>query len=462
MAAFLLYACLLAVGVYHHEPWFDEAQAWLLSRDSRPLDLINTYLRYEGTPGLWHFILGLAAKTGLPYTAMSIIAALFALLGVLLFLLYAPFPWPVKLLFPFSYFVLYQYAVVARSYVLLPCLLFGIAMLYPKRQEKFYGYVLLLGLLANVSLHGLIMAFCFASIDLLTFVKARSSLNPAQRNQLILGFSLLLGLGLLAVWQIRFPMDHSAVHPRRSYDLGFALDFTFQFISRALTEQKVLSGLVLGLSLWHFWKTGTLSLFLWPVLIMGHLFAFVYASVWHEGILFLLWIYCLWISFEKSTPVVITRPYTLATICVVLGIHISWAVTAFRNDLKNNYSAAEQVAEYLKTRRASSPSIYATGFHSIAILPYFDHNIFANYDHHQDGAFWDWSLKNDMQHNLDLIVLDAPDTIVHGIKTRFSMTAQRLPGYIATKFTGHIYWKDRTLEEDSYVVYEKINMLGQR
>lgn len=79
---FISYALLLGFGITHHEPWFDEAQAWLLARDSTPLDLINRHLRYEGSPGLWHFILSIFAKSGLPYQSVALVAAFFALTGL--------------------------------------------------------------------------------------------------------------------------------------------------------------------------------------------------------------------------------------------------------------------------------------------------------------------------------------------------------------------------------------------
>ena len=47
---FALYAILLAAVVSEHEPWMDEAQAWLLAKDSSLTELFVKYLRYEGSP----------------------------------------------------------------------------------------------------------------------------------------------------------------------------------------------------------------------------------------------------------------------------------------------------------------------------------------------------------------------------------------------------------------------------
>jgi hypothetical protein len=56
-----VYTVAVAVLVTRHEPWFDEAQAWLLARDTAPLTLVTDALRYEGSPGLWHLTLTLTA-----------------------------------------------------------------------------------------------------------------------------------------------------------------------------------------------------------------------------------------------------------------------------------------------------------------------------------------------------------------------------------------------------------------
>ncbi len=473
---FFLYAGLVLFGVAHHEPWFDEAQAWLLSRDSQPWDLFNHYLRYEGTPGLWHLILGLAAKSGGTYASMNLIGAVCAMVGVLIFLIYAPFPLFFKIIFPFSYFMFYQYAVVARSYVLMPALLFSIAALYRRRFNHLWAYALLLALLSNLSIHGLIISFSLACLDLFHLWPQRKQIlsQPSLKWTLMFAYGLVLAAGLLAIWQVRFPSDHAFVQPKASYSFRFVRGITGKFLVRAFTERPWLSYLIGGISLWHFWKTRTLSLFLLPFILIGHLFALAYANVWHEGIIFLLWVFCLWISLERSKdePVLASdeddhdsyqiqlppwhRMLVLLGLLIVLAIQLEWSYKAFRNDLKSNYSAAEEVAVYLKKHAALHHTIYATGFHSIAILPYFEKNIFSNYGYSHQFAFWDWSLKNDMVDDLECIVLQRPEVIVLGIKTRFVSAAPEIPGYVARKFTGYLYWKSRTLEEDSYVVYERM------
>ncbi|HEX8333991.1 MAG TPA: hypothetical protein VF622_15335, partial [Segetibacter sp.] len=155
---FAVYLLLLTTAVANHERWMDEAQAWLLVKDASLEDLFLKYLRYEGSPGLWHLILMLPAKLGFPYYTINIISATFSAIGVWLFLRYSPFPLIVKILLPFTYFAFFQYGVVARSYCLIPGLMFLIAMIYKTKDQQPLRYILLLCLFANVSAHTFLIA----------------------------------------------------------------------------------------------------------------------------------------------------------------------------------------------------------------------------------------------------------------------------------------------------------------
>jgi hypothetical protein len=65
---FALYAAALSITAYMHESWFDEGQAWLMARDLSPFQLWFHYIRYEGTPALWHTVLMIPAKLGFPWS----------------------------------------------------------------------------------------------------------------------------------------------------------------------------------------------------------------------------------------------------------------------------------------------------------------------------------------------------------------------------------------------------------
>src|SRR4051812_33338704 len=65
-----LYAALVAFAIPYHEPFVDEAQSWQLARSLSLYDLFHTYLRYEGSPGLWHFLLWILIRLRVTYSTI--------------------------------------------------------------------------------------------------------------------------------------------------------------------------------------------------------------------------------------------------------------------------------------------------------------------------------------------------------------------------------------------------------
>ena len=166
------YALVVAVGLSWHEPWADEAQAWLLARDSGWWPMMLHSVRYEGSPGLWHTMLWVLARLHVSFTGMHWIAGAIACAGIYLLLRHSPFPLILRILLPFGFWLAYQDAVVARSYVLFAVLAFGAAAMVrgmmdaPARAEiatwRLIALSVLLGLMANLSVHGLIASVGFA------------------------------------------------------------------------------------------------------------------------------------------------------------------------------------------------------------------------------------------------------------------------------------------------------------
>jgi len=160
-AVLALYAVVLAVAIPFHEPWADEAQAWVLARDSSLWEIFRYRLHYEGTPALWHFLLRALLVAHVRWGAVGWVCGVIAVAGVAVWLRWSPFPMVVRVLLPFTFFVLYQYGVVARSYVLFPLLLFGLCAAYCARPRQVVWFAVVAGLLANLCLQGAIVSGLF-------------------------------------------------------------------------------------------------------------------------------------------------------------------------------------------------------------------------------------------------------------------------------------------------------------
>lgn len=453
---------LLALGVMlrRHEPWFDEAQAWLLARDTNPWSLMAEHLRYEGSPGLWHLLLMVPAKLGLPYLTLNLISVLLAGLGAFAFVRYSPFPPLVKAVFPFTYFVFYQYGVVARSYALLAPLLFALAHLYPRRVERAGLFTLLLCLLANVSAHGLLIAASIMAVHLLDVARRRRVLGSAVLRRQVGAVTVFGTVCLLVVLQL-LPRHDLTFAPHTDLSLGRLGDTVATLLPGSLTGSVVSSSLVLVMSAWWFGRSRHLLLWLLPTTAIVVFSAVRYSNVWHQGSLFLVWIFALWVTLEagagRSRVDRWSRAAAVAAIALVLAVQLSWSLRSFRFDYSNPYSGSRALAHYLKDDDLQDSVIYGTGFPSFAVLPYFDRNIFANYNGGSRPAFWFWSTRNTIVEDPSAIVRARPELVVLSVKLRGSRDAPSLfPGYrIRAEFPGTVWFKDRALEADGYILLER-------
>ncbi|MFT4060953.1 MAG: hypothetical protein QM642_01200 [Edaphocola sp.] len=137
-----IYAALVLLGVATHEPWRDEALSWLMCRDLGVIDLFKS-TPIEGHPPLWYAIILPFAKLGLPAISQNYLTGFIMILSVWMLLFKTELPLYLKILLPFSYFFLYQYAVFARNQCLVPLFMVAIVAEYPKRFRHPYIFALL-------------------------------------------------------------------------------------------------------------------------------------------------------------------------------------------------------------------------------------------------------------------------------------------------------------------------------
>ncbi|MCX7709396.1 MAG: hypothetical protein N2484_06050 [Clostridia bacterium] len=484
-AVFAVYVVFLSIAVVNHEPWFDEAQAWLLARDASPFSLLSEYMRYEGSPALWHLVLMLPAKLHLPYFSLNLTAGLISAVSVYIFLHHSPFPPVVKVLYPFSFFAFYQYAVVARSYVLIPLLLFLTAMAYRNKSSHPYVFVFLLILLSNVSLHGAIIAIGIMGVHALDTLRKWSTLSSTSRIKHVYSVIAFGVMMLLLFLQLKPPADIITV-AAFSKDLShfFSGGLSIIYASISLNTvlniksdnmffifSKLLSRAAFFSSLLWFGFRKRLMIFLTPLIGLCLLFTMIYANAWHQGTVFYLWLFALWLSFEKEPkealpPQKIMKGVMTSALVLVLAVQCYWAYSSFRFDYRYSYSASREAAKYIKENRLEGKRIFMSGFHTISILPYFSHNLFCNYNNGQSPCFWLWSGKNNVysERYLDVGKYN-PDIVILGIKnyskeiaTSQNTWVPEIPGYRFVRlFNGNLFWKDQPFEKDSFAFYERIS-----
>jgi hypothetical protein len=158
-AVFLLYLVIAGFTLANHEMWADELHSWNIAKGSENFMDIFRNSRYEGHPPLWYIVLWTIAQFTHNLAVVQVIHLLIAAASVFLILFYSRFPTSTKLLLPFGYFLLFEYAIISRNYamgILIACLI-GV-ILHRNIRYKIPLYYALVLLLTNTHLVGALLA----------------------------------------------------------------------------------------------------------------------------------------------------------------------------------------------------------------------------------------------------------------------------------------------------------------
>ncbi len=397
-----LWIAVVSFTIGYHEKWADEAQAWLIARD---LDLRTIWfheLRYEGSPGLWHTILWVAQHVfHARYGAIGYIGMVCATAGVALLIFKAPFPRIIRWPLAFTYFMVYQYAVIARPYTLLPLLAFAAALLF-KDLEHPERMTVVLVLLANLSLHGTILAGCLGLAYLIEALQSWSTLDPRVRNRywICVGVMTITVLFLFVILKPtpdvgefavkkefgQLPASVRAQQPTQLVKLEAV-------VSGAFFDFWLPSGLFIVLAGWWCFLRRRLLIYALPVVSLIALYCLIHGYAHHHGTVFIAAITALWIAWpeqeeQRGFNVFQRRAFQgiAALLLCLCALNIWDAEVAIRHEYLYPYSGAEDAANYLKSVGADRGPIVGFLYGVVGVQPYFEHNILANiptaYYHH--------------------------------------------------------------------------------
>jgi hypothetical protein len=478
--SFAAFVLSMAFGVIVHEPWFDEAHSWLLTRDTSMVELLTTYLRYEGHPPLWYLIINVLTTLHLPYVMLNVTAALIVMAGVILLYRLEGVPVIVKVFLPFTYFIAYQYGIVARSYVLIFPLLLAIVHLYPRRSERIWTFAGLLILLSNVSVHALMIAGALTLLYMIDVWRGRQAIASGALPRQLAALGALI-LNVLAMVAILLPPRDLAIKPILDY--GFSASKMYLIARLALSESLFGDALPAFICLavicvW-LWRRGVLLEF---VLVMAALIPIVtvYFNIWHEGLFVLLLFFGVLLGYarpfrlpDEDSPR--DRLLTLAVttiFCMVLLQHTFWTVASLRYDATEPYSGSRAAAEFIESNGLQYRKLYGAGFPVVGVQPYFEKNIFANYHPKGGYSFLDWTTESDLYIMptprrgawMEARLREAPD---------FFLIAQKLPADILYRraleadpryrriavFPGRMIWKTYPWELEAFFLYGRVDAI---
>lgn len=376
LGVFSGYVAAVFIAVAHHEPWADEAQSWLVARDLPFWKMIFSQMRYENSPGLWQTLLWLAQHVfHAPYSAMNYIGAVLAAAGAGVLIFCAPFPRPVRYLMSSSYYVAYQYAVIARPYVML-LLLGGLAAIFYRRRAPI-RLAIAIALLCGSSVHGAILAAAITLGAAWHVLVKRDWPVGQSRARYLAAAAIAVMAGIMLVVIVFPPADAGGEMLTRYKTVQF--DKFTELLNDTITEPWAI-GACLFLAITAFALRSAEPIVF--IIGVGGLFAFewlIFSLFQHRGAITTALIVCLWIAWpvdKRWNPELLMAAVVLSA---VFAIQTVWAVSAWRHDLVAPFSGSKDAAIYLQQVGADHAHVAGLCYPVVAVQAYFDHNIFQNW-----------------------------------------------------------------------------------
>ncbi len=315
----VVYTCFLLFFItvsYFHEPWFDEAQAWMIARDASLNEILFVLPHYECHPPIWHLLLLIPAKLGVPFElGLKTVGFLISAASAGLLIFRTKLPRPVRLLLPFNYFFFYQYGVVTRPYGLMLLIFILLGQVFPERNMRPWRTVLLMTLLCMTSAYGIVIAGGIAIgmvWELWREKGTKRALSELFRGPCSQSLSALLGIALLLIIQIKpQPNTYVSSFPERNPFLLCLIVSLLTFLADCLLTSaswfksdvlllqttyldptELVSLCFIGMLLWIFLICASSRKNLKYILIPHTLFAvfsaWVYFAGHHIGVIFML------------------------------------------------------------------------------------------------------------------------------------------------------------------------------
>lgn len=424
LLAFVLHIAIIAIVMCFHEPWFDEAQSWLIARDSSLTDIISVRTHYEGHPPFWNLLLAIAAKNSVPYEfgikGIQLVCA--SLLGAWL-IFKSPFKSASSLatfLIPFTYFACFQYGVTSRPYALL-CLSLLVAAHYwnsaDSKTSSAWKLAISLMFMCLLSVYGIAFAagFTIAWIWRVFSKNINKTLNfsdilHAIKATIASNLARLISWGLIAIFgaanlALAWPAKN-AFATRATIDGNSTIAKCFAFIFVMPSESMFTSFYgdismrrmpfdflpiaictLFSLAIWAFAiriakRRKLLTSLVIPYLVLT-IVAVRYFTLHHAGLIFVFLLSVLWISHikeplsTKDIPAIFVKVAPTKfrfiknkafkinlLISIILAPSLIWNAFACVNDILFDYSPSRAVAQYISSNHLQNKRFVASWLHN--------------------------------------------------------------------------------------------------
>ena len=381
--AALVVCAYLPVAIFaiaHHEMWRDELHCWLVARDSpMPWDVVHNRA-YDGQPPLWYLLLWLLQRVTHDPRAMQVAHVALATAVVWVLASRAPFGRPLRALFPFGYFLAYEYVALSRCYGLALLLALLLCDNHPRRFERPARTALLLAALALTTTVSTVVAAAYTAVLLWDWVGLARRRDPLARRAWIpiaAGATAFVAAALCA-WP---PADSTVAHvswPKEMPDdfaptrlivamLPVPRPYFYFWNSNALLELEPFRRVAVPVSLaLGAWLVFVLSRRREAAVLFGvgtvglmALFGLVYGGdVRHHGFLFVLFVMAAWLAKQTPAPPGPMRTRWMRvrdaaltpTLAVVLLAHVAGTPIALGYEYAKVFSSGGRAADVLRAQ----------------------------------------------------------------------------------------------------------------
>ncbi len=331
--ALLITALFFLFNLYllmQHESWLDEAQAWLIARDTDFLGLLEQ-VRYEGHPVLWFLFLMPFAKLGFPYEYIGLISLSVVTASVFLVLKYFPFGKVANTAVVLSSVFIYYNPVIARNYCLVLLLVVILAILYKQRKQQPLRYAVSIALLAQT--HVLIFGFCLA-LYLLHFFELTTDKTRSKKSLSYLGSIFIPPLSFVfLIFELFGSVGANVTVSEFSAFGKISLD---EILFSALTYFKHIMLRFFGLDLNLFFSVMLFSAVLGAVVVIGFLFPKV------------TFITTLGVGFVFAVHILIYQSFMMQKLIIAVLVIIFCLVTVFYDKPLRYKKIPEINTQYIK------------------------------------------------------------------------------------------------------------------
>ncbi len=389
IAIAILSVMLSFLLIPYHEVWRDEAQAWLIARDT-PLKNLFQVLKHEGHPALWFLILMPFAKAGFPIICLNYISWFFTAIAVFTIALKSPFHIVTKSLLMLSPMFIYWYPVVSRSYSPVSCLLILLAVLYPKRKQKALLYGALLFCLINLHLMvaGIVGGILLVDVwEIYQEYRSKKKIIWKPYIGTLIGIfgCFLMVLQLLGSpdtgnWNIAILNDPELIKNRLYGEI-------FMFFP-VFAHKKILTFLALFLFAFQFFlafylitrkQWGTLIIYFFEILFVWYILIFVMPSGQKPYLLFSTFLFVLWIIPAPNDAQVTLRLHHSMHISLSF-MYAIMCVTGYPNtiiyEIREPYSMGKATADYLnQTCTEQDILVFLDNAYETSVTAYLNRNL---------------------------------------------------------------------------------------